>query len=72
MKKNMILHKSILIVHLIELCGKISDIYAEPWGVANLKINGDDMEILNPHQQSKWVIDYPMRNILWQLIPFRP
>jgi len=22
------------------------------------------MEILNPRQQSKWVIDYPMRNIL--------
>ena len=29
-EKNMILHKSILIIHLIELCGKISDIYVEP------------------------------------------
>ena len=30
-KKKKIWHKSILIVHLIELCDKISDIYAEPW-----------------------------------------
>ena len=31
-EKNMILHKSILIVCLIELRGKISDIYAKPRG----------------------------------------
>ena len=31
------------------------------------------MEILNSHPPSKWVIDYPMRNILrGQLIPFQP
>ena len=30
-KKNMIWHKSILIVRLIELYGQISDIYAAPW-----------------------------------------
>ena len=28
------------------------------------------MKILNPHQQSKWVIDYPMTS--GQLIPFQP
>ena len=34
---------------------------------------GDDMKILNPYHQSKWVIDYPMRNILrGQLIHFQP
>ena len=31
-EKNMIWHKSILIVYLIVLCGKISDIYAKPCG----------------------------------------
>ena len=49
--KNMIWHKSILIVSLIELCGKISDIHAEQSSKSGNKW-GDDMKILNPHQQN--------------------